>query len=385
MGWLRNIFGGNEYQNCGTYFHRRKVFLATTVCDYKVRYEVVCDYQKVDEEKFKSARMLEEQNRDHFVELVNSNVVVPVLKSNGRFWRLYERSHNEGGLCVPDAGIVYLDHSCIKLNEELKAARFGDSGCVINSVRIFACEQSPEIIEENYNQMIALHAVDSIKNSAEYVAKEEAMLVACAKRMLELNAALLLALTDQTHEGKRAVIGTRLFGRMLEFRWKFKEPLSGPRSLKGYAKSGGFSEDFLPLDQNGPCLVDSKCDSRSVVNLAAGTTYFVTFVIVYTGGKALEIEDSVRFSITIPTGEELARTNQFAALLEKKPEKQPTLSKRTSDALEELNSFVEFEETISQVEKQLVEQISAKPYSPEEKSEKIDRLKAVVESLRMGA
>jgi len=58
---------------------------------------------------------------------------------------------------------------------------------------------------------------------------------------------------------------------------------------------------------------------------------------------------------------------------------------KLNGALETLMSFVEFDENLSQWEKDLVERIRKKGYSSEECREKMDRVKGVIEVLRINA
>jgi hypothetical protein len=102
-------------------------------------------------------------------------------------------------------------------------------------------------------------------------------------------------------------------------------------------------------------------------------------------GQKTNTVDSIRFSVRVPTQ---AETLHIEKNLEKlagidTPAKNPKREK-INRAFEELTSFVEFEESMSQWEKDLITQIEKKNYPAEEEKEKIERLKAVVESLRVG-
>ncbi len=385
MAWLKNIFGGDEYENCADHFITKGTFTTETVCGYKICYAVICNYSRVDKERFKAARMLEKENQAKLLKSVNDHLVIPTFKSKGRFWRLRAGRYGQGALCRiskdGDESYVYNDHSCIDLNAELTATPFKDFGCSAHAA-VDICDQSDEIIEENYKRMIMLYGSNAIENSGKYMVEEESILVAAAKRELDLQREFRQHQTERFHKGEKISITTRLAGRALEIAWKFEQPLSPNASFRGYRKEGGFSPEVLPLASNGACVADSRVDDKTVLTLAAGADHFFTFAITKSGTDGLYVVESLRFSVRLPTVEELAHAEKLILTMQANQQK-VTMSKKTSDAVQELLSFVEFEESITGVEKQLIDRISSKSYSPEEKANKIGRLKSVVESLRV--
>ena len=288
---------------------------------------------------------------------------------------------------MEDAGEKYVacDVACTELNKELRAARFTHSGCSTLSIdfRLLAQPQADATIEENYQRMIKLHDVTSIKNTPGYAAVEEATMVAFAHRELELRRLFTHRQADQTHRGDNLSISTRMVGRAVEISWTFKKSLSSRETMRGYRKEGGFWTGTLPPENNGVCIAESKLDNAAILNLTAGTEHFFTFVILRTGSEAQEIVESLRFSVRVTTQEELARADELVKAAGSPADQKTKLSEKTNIALQELMTFIEFDENVSELEKQLVERISNKDYSEEEKEEKIQRLKDVVQSLRI--
>lgn len=390
MDWLKKILGGDPYKNSAIHFTRRGTFSGVTACGYKIRYDVTCHYDKSDSHQFKSARMLEEENADKFLALVNERVVAPASKSNGRQWRLLlSRFGGIGGgeLCrvvKDESGVhVYRDQSCVELNKELSTARFEDLGCSATSIIVYPREQSPEIIEENYKRMIPMHDGNSIKHTPQYMALEESIIVLAARRELEVQKVSLQRQAVQSHKAELFAIETRLVGRALEITWTILKPL-GSSALYGYAKQGGFWTGTRPLESNGTCVVEARNSGSSIMDLAAGVQHYLTFVVARNQLKEWDVLETLRFSVRVPALNELTHVDELLKALDNHRRQQaPALNEKTTAALNELRSFVEFEETISGVEKELIDQISGKGYSPEEKADKIERIKAVAESLRM--
>lgn len=386
MAWLRKLLGIDPYDNSPVSFTRKGTFIGETIGGYKVCYTIWCDYHKNNPDEFREARMLDESSRAQLVALVDEHFVKPAIKATGRFWRLHAGRYNRGELCcVVKEGEslgVYRDHSCLEINKKLQAPPFEACGCIALA-RIELCNQTEELIEENYKRMIRLYNTDAIEFTTKYMVEEESILVAVAKRELDLEKDLLRSQSQQTHKAGDITITTRLAGRALEIIWKLNEPFRGSTRLYGYTKQGGFCTDYLPLENNGTCIVEAQSSGSVVMRLAEGVQHFLTFVVAWRDEKEWRTDETLRFSVRVPAQSEMTYAEELLYKFENRPKPLPTMSKKTADAVNELLSFVEFEDSISQLEKQLVEQISSKGYSPEEKVEKIDRLKAVVESLRI--
>lgn len=396
MAWFLNFFRKPDPYEHGlssswVQFPTATNFTTETVGGYDVCYKLVCHYQKVDHKQFKEARMLEAEHESTFLEAVNSSVVLPTLRSSNRFLRLTPESYPLPFLCQ-----VFQDNqstsigrhiSCSQLDCELNHGelklRFQHSGCIVTFLSIELLIQPADLIERNYKRMIRIHDITSIKSRPEYMAIEEAMVVAAARAGLELQRLFHDKQTDQVHQGSRFTISTRLARNALEVSWKFDQGVSRREKMRGYRKEGGFPLEPLPLESNGTCVVDSRVDDKTVLSLSTGQDHFFTFVITETSAGKVEIVESLRFSVRVPTSEEFARAESMLVAIEARKKQTSKLSEKTSKALEELMSFIEFEESVSELETQLIERISKKEYSAEQKAEKIERLRAVVESLHL--
>lgn len=390
MDWLKRLLGIGEddpYETSQwTTFFKEDDFVAETSCGYKVMYHLACIFDKADHAEFKQARMLDEASQKRLLATVHHNVVLPALQAKGRAVRLLPARPNFPTLCyvAEESGKTFVaaDVACIELNNELKLAAFKHSGCVTTSidVRFKPFPHPNEIIEENYQRMIKLHDIDLIKNTPDYATVEEAYMVMYAHREIELRKQFMHDQTNQTHSGKRVVLETTKVGRALKIAWSIKEGLQHNETLRCYRKEGGFWTGTIPVENNGACITESKGNDATIQNLTAGTDYFFTMVIVETGQQGDQITETIRFSIRMPSVEEVAKVDALIAAASKQS---PRVSANTQAALQGLLSFVEFDENVSELEKELVKRIMSKDYTDEEKEEKIARLREVVESLRI--
>jgi hypothetical protein len=367
-------------------FQTNGPFTTETACGYKIHYGLTCHYTKVNHQEFKAARMLDESSKAKLLEIVNRDVVVPALRAKNRFLRFTAERYLYPALCCivgdRDQQFVALDNSCIELNQDLNTTQFTQFGCSITFLDLKLHRNTDEMVEENYKRMIRLYDITSIKNTPEYANAEERVIIALAHRELELKREFLSS-EPKVHSGNNVTIVTRAAGQAVDISWSFDKPLLQNETLRGYMKEGGFWTGSLPLENNGVCIVDSRSKNSSVQSLSAGKDYFFTFAIVGVYTDGVVVVESLRFSVRVPMEEELSRIDELTRAVTMPKKEDSPLGEKTARAMRELLSFVEFDENVSQLEKQLVDRISGKDYSPQEKSEKIERLKAVVESLRI--
>jgi len=390
VDWVKHILGIGDRDPYETsqwsQFFEQDVYHAQTACGYKVQYTLSCHFQKENHVEFKQAKMLDEKSRKAFLNVVHETVVLTALRIKGRSLRLLRSRPNFPCLCwlvnTTEESYIAADVACIELNKELKNTRFNHAGCTTLSidVRFLAFPQTDEITEENYKHMIKLHDIDSIKNSPDYVAEEEAYMVAFAHREMELRKQFMHDQINQSHSGKLVTIQTKQIARAVEISWLLHTDLTHNQTLRLYRKQEEFWPGTFPIEKHGACIAESQCNDATIQTLASGTDYFFTMVIVEKDSKETRIWDTIKFSVRMPSIEEISKVDTLVAMTKNS---KPRLTEKTQAALQELLSFVEFDENVSQLEKELVERISSKDYSEEEKEEKITRLNEVVDSLRI--
>lgn len=363
-------------------FFETGVFSTTTAHGFTVQYELWCNYEKVDHDAFRHSRMLEPESQKHFLRRVNTDVVTRLLNSKGRFVRIFPDTSILPQLCraieLEGKQCVARDLNCAELIDELCEARFKADGCVTGKMllKFRPYNASEQIIDKNFEIMQKHFDIDSIRANPVFAAQEEAWMIALAKGEIELRKRFALQRLSQDHTSRRLFVRARVIGGAIEIQWQLTDNLAPGERIKGlrYKDGNGFG------GENTDCIVDSASGGSVALSLPAGTQQFFSLQITANRGAYYSPEDTINFTIRIPTAAEQA---EFDAFLTKGASKAPPLSEKTKAAMEELLSFVEFDEHVSELEKQLVARITAKDYSEEEKAERVNRLKLLVESIHL--
>lgn len=386
LGYLLDI--KDPYRNLAhRHFHAEGVFTTETKFGFLVSYRLQCFFEIVDFEQFKAERMLEDANQRHFLELINREVVLPTLRAKGRFFQLRHRNNTLPALyqIVSDQNgqeHAEYDPNFCKAEAELQQKSYSRLGCAVERIFIQHHRNSPEIIQRNYTIMNIKHRKE-IESSSLLSELEEALQVSVAYRELEIEREHQHRRSVQTVRGSHFHIDARSVGGSVEISWKFVKPTSPGVFLQGFTRTEGYWAGQLPVENNGMCIADAQQDGNTGLHLGLGKDHFFTFVLLRKAEKGVEIIETLRFSLRLPTHEEVCRLDRIAEQLSKRPAPTSTLSPKSQAAVMELLSYVEFDESVSKLEKQLIEQIKAGDYSDEEREEKLQRLRDVVESVRM--
>ena len=410
--------GLNAHQ---TSFLWKNTYLATTDVGFKVKYTLTCDVYKVDHEEFRAARMLEEPNQRQLVDEWHKDVLLPKFKELGysfkylSAWNQWDYGNPIPCWVAKEGGedFIFYDHNCFELSEKLRELPWiVNRGCrakffslklerVDGLIRDNSLMNDHALIKENYN-MIKVRGLKSPENSEQFRTWEETVIVTLLHRHMELQQEFCHIQANQEYKSKMISVKTRLVGSAVELSWE----LSGYRQdgcvLRGYRREEGFARNDQ-LGANGMCVVETSGDKGDCVqNLKEDREYFYAFLLtkdepVYakqtflqslTSTAAVErintnILDSLRFSIRVPTRAELMRVDRMLERLKMTPDSNREKFERM---FKELSEFVEFDESLSQWEKDLINRISeSENYTPDEKAEKIDRLKGVIGSIRIAS
>ena len=391
MEFLKQLLGitSDPYESSQwKVFFLERDCLVTTRFGYQVPFHLAVTFEKIDHESFKRAQMLREESRWYLFDKVVSSIVLPRMTRNGRFVRLFSDRPTRPALCKliteADGEYIALDVACSDLNAELSKVHFEKSGCKVTRLYVHMGTKYPpsdEIALDNYTHMKTVFKENSPENSAEYGAAEEALIIALAQSEVAMRRKLTICQAEGAHRGSVLHITTKMAGSSLQIRWLLNDSLARGEKVLGYRKEGGFSADSLPYVKNGECIADSTTHGETTYNLRAGIEYYFTFFV--SDSTQADYRDMVRFSVRMPTEAELTRFDALLSrLLEGQSQQDKKINPKTKAALEAVQSFVEFDESVSQMEKEMIARIEKGPYTDEEKEEKIERLKAVVDSLR---
>jgi len=408
MGILQNIFNPDEYSRCYIlHFAETRSYELQTPYGFKVKCEILCFIDKINYDEFKTAHMLDAGSFGRLLDSWYAEVFLPSFVKLGCSVRLLVGPHWYGpGLCrvTTNDGKVSMGHDPkgFELAAELKQVPFRRNGCKV-AMASLDLSVDETLIEENY-RMIKFEKVETLRRTAEWSEFQESIVAAFMGRELELEREFQKIQTNQSHKGRIIKVETRAVGRAVEFSWEFSRNSKGAPRLRGYRNDTGFTNDEAGSASHGICVIDAQSSGKAVQHLRGGQEYFYTFLLTEeeplyeseTFGQNLlmifgcprqmgvqtRICDSLRFCIRVPTDEEILKVEKSLQAQAKKP--MDSNRERTQRALEELSSFVEFEEDITELQKQLVERIKSKQYPAAEEARKLERLKCLVAQLCVG-
>lgn len=390
-----------------THFLWKQTRVGVTDSGNKILYTITCEIDKVDHEQFRAARMLKQNRQDMLLDEWHRTVFTPKYRElRCSFRLLINFFYGKPSFCriikEGEKDFVAFDQDAYETIKEIAKIPFQKNGC---SVKIFALEATLDeaCAAENNYMLRKLNGVNDLENSEVYRKNQEAVVITFINGRFQLEKQFMTAQFDQKHSGKMFDLSSRLVGQSLEISWDLKRSDDGVHTLRGYRRENGFLPLEKGLEEQGTYIVETQRSGKTVHHMQEGKEYFYTFLLTFEEpvyaektlgdifgsprvvGQKTNTVDSIRFSVRVPTQAETLHIEKNLERLAGKdtPAKNPKREK-INRAFEELTSFVEFEESMSQWEKDLITQIEKKNYPVEEEKEKIERLKAVVESLRVG-
>lgn len=383
-------------------FAFEQTFTTKTPGQFSVQYRLKGSITRVNDEEFKRARMLDVAAQKKLVEDYNNEVFLRFVEEGGFFFRCRWLKFELWGTPLTQTNIVLnrvVNKGGERITERvpnvyflkaLQQIEFVKNGCQVNLGWMDIEIWDNRIIEENF-KMMTPEIVEKLERDPEYNLYEEAMVVGAMQRRLELTQKLLQEESDQVHETDMVWIKTARTGKSVKIEWRIKLQNPSGYDLMGFRKEDGFALDEWSESSNGSLVIHSPKDGSIVEDLNEGRTYFYTFFLKAWGvnkGKT----DPLRFQIRIPRAVQFEEIERQLSKIEARIKKVVALEaaeiplspkqEKLNKALEELGLFVELDEAIESVEEKLRKKIEEKHYPPEEKTEKLDRLKGLVESIR---
>ena len=237
-------------------------------------------------------------------------------------------------------------------------------------------EGSNETIEEDH-AILRKDQIDAILSDNCSGEDGENFALTALKRRLHF-----LESAREKYESDNFVIETKRIGRALRIKWRFKPNTLRRYDIVGFRKTGGFFGDKWDESNNGTLVIQSDKDGESTESLNEGEAFYYTFFLKpWTEGFGSPKRSSLRFQVTISTTDEMDALNVLITRLRQAnsgADRRPNISR----AIKELGRNVEFENAIAHEEKVWAQQIGASNYSPEEKEEKLERLREMVARIR---
>jgi hypothetical protein len=383
-------------------------YIGTTDQGLKVRYRITCDVQKVSHERFRKAGMLDVSNQNRLIDEWHESIFRQKFAELGFSFKYVITQGGPGayvcGECVENgrSGLGF-DPNGFLATSLLEKFTYEKCGCRIKLLS-FDIENDMALVRENYDmlRLIKIRDIDKVNTTPQFRLWEEGAITAMLKRHAELQAEFQHLQSNQQHTSRIISVNIRMVGSTIELAWQVNSPETGVR-IRGYRNDQGFTVHSQPDSTSGHCILDTENRSgRLIQQLQEGKEYFYAFGAtknqpIYAGdtvthavrqmiGAPLRVGsetiqlDALRFSLHVPPQAELSRIQR---LIDKMTAKPVNESRQFIDsAIQELCSFVEFEESLAAIQKQLIARIKTKGHPRNEERELIQRLQAVVERIR---
>jgi hypothetical protein len=361
-----------------------ETFVEDTLAGFKVAYTLDFNFERVDNENFNLHKMLKESSQSVLAHTFNTNRVRRLMFINSWFFHIdwpratgpHEYFRTPVCRLVPEDGSLYVEQvSEGDVRALFWSEPFTGHGCKVELVDIRLHRFPENIIKVNY-AMLTEEQKKAILMDDRYGAFEQMLAVAALKRRLDF-----LDNKSENYDGEMFSILTERVGRGLKITWRLKPAAKQGYDIMGFRRTGGFHADQWDETSNGTLVVHSNKDGETVELLKEGEAQFYTFLLKPWQETPKNTKRSpVRFQVTIATVEETDAIKTTLERIERQSFNPPT--QNVSRALKELGLYAEFDNAIEQREKIMARQIESAGYAPEEKEEKLSRLRDVVASVR---
>jgi hypothetical protein len=330
--------------------------------------------------------MLEPKSQQELADYFNSHFLERVMHNDGWFFHLKLTWVNcteeiEYAVRAPLCQITSKRGSCVmdEVTDTMLIICLGNykhNGCSAHLKDIDREILDRETIEGNY-AMLSEEQKQAVMADDRYGQYEQMLAVAALKRRLDF-----LENKTASYDSELFSIETERAGRGLRIKWRFKPKAKrGGYDIMGFRRTGGFFANEWDEANNGALVIQSSKDGETVELLREGEAQFYTFFAKPWKESARNpCRSPLRFQVTIATKEETDPIRAALETIERQSFNPPTHN--LSRALKELGLFVEFDNAIEQREKILARQIETAGYAPQEKQEKLSRLREVTATVR---
>lgn len=332
-------------------------------------------------------------DRDSLLKAFNEKFIQWMKETN----RHFNFSHTHGLVRVVhlrDDGKIIDELNCSDTVSAFQKIHFTGYGCRASLLRLDAWidRDDAALIKENHS-MIDDTSGNPLMTEVETRKIEEAWVIALLNERLKVQEEWKTQLhfgSNRTHKGIRFNLQTECRGSEVVIKWNFNNPKNQRYHMRGFRSENPFTLDIDDKTQ-GVLVIDRWGDDWVTEHLEAGKTYFYTLRISRTFFYTNEvIMEDFRFEITTAPRDCMdVLENKLSKWIEKikTPVVAPPVpisakQQEINRIFEQLNSYVEFDEDLTQREKSLIKEIEAKNYPAKERKEKIERLKLIAEDLR---
>jgi hypothetical protein len=361
-----------------------ETFFEKTLAGFHVAYTLDFNFERVDNEDFNLHKMLKDSSQSVLAHSFNTNRVKRLIFVNSCFfhieWPRATGPHElfrTAVLRLEDEGdtllVKTMSHGDLLnlFNEE----PFIGHGCKVELVQFRLNPFNEATIKENHAMLTDEQKI-AILSDDRYGTFEQMLAVAALKRRLDF-----LDNKSETHDGEMFSILTERVGRGLKITWRLKPDGKSGYYIMGFRRTGGFYADQWDETSNGTLVVHSNQDGETVELLKEGEAQFYTFFLKpFQETPRNPKRSPLRFQVTIATADDTDPIKTTLERIERQHFNPPT--QNVSLALKELGLSMEFDNVIGQRRKVLERQIEMSDDSPEEKEEKLSRLREVVATVR---
>jgi hypothetical protein len=366
-------------------------FVARTLLNFKVEYQLQVTAKRVNPEEYRKHRMRQQSSRDHLVEVFNEQVAKPYLEKQSCFFKIEWRTpvaleqvwqpfrtllmqlqgENDQWLLreVPDK----------ELEKAVLKTRFRSHGCKLTHF-VFKCPRiSESLIKENYN-MLTEEQKTAVLLDERFGAYEEMLAIAAMRRQLDF-----FEEPKQEYDALIYKLEVERVGRTVKLKWTLHDSVKDDYSLLGFRNTGGFSKDRCSEDANGQRIVDAWTNGEITEVLSEEETYFYTFFLKpWHETPKRPRRNPLRFQLTTAA---TTQTEAIRSVLERSERRRKATApdpekENLTKALKELGGYVEMDTAFEAMEKSFVDQIGKSTDSEAEKQRKIERLQDIVRQIR---
>jgi hypothetical protein len=345
--------------------------------------------------------LISKLERDTLFKVFNEKFL-QLMKETNRYFHFVNANGHCRIIRLTADGEIKTDPNCSDTIREFQQSEFIGQGCRARLLAIDAWidRDDATLIKENYS-MIDDSIGNLLREQIGTRKVEEAWIVTLLNERLKVQEAWKKHLyfgSNRTYKGKLFSLQTESLGNEVVIKWKFNDSKNNQRfHMRGFRRYDPFPLDTEDRAQ-GVLVIDRWGDDWVTEHLGAGRTFYYTLKVSrkqlkwdFLSMKEFEVEQEIfRFEFTTLPEEcadnfeqklskwiEKIRTPQLALPAPLSPER-----KKINQLVEYLDSFVEFDDALTQREKVLIKEMEGKNYSPKERKDKIERLKLVVEDLR---